>query len=336
MTLLLPDVQQTRTYGRLLAAKAHLEIAEGKYDQAVRTLQNGYADARHVGQGPFIVCAMVGVNIAEIMDHQVEQLIQQPDAPNLYWALSMLPRPLIDFRLASEVESSLLDLQFPELRELDKKSLSPAEWRTLLNKVLTDISKLDDRSRSPEAYAAMIAASTIQGYPRAKRYLIEQGRTKEEVEAMPVAQVVLLYTVHVYNELSDDQSKWFFLSASEAGNGLDRAVRRLGEAIAKREIIPIASVLLPAILSAKGAETRLQWNVAMLRIFEAMRLYAAAHDGRWPERLSDITEVPIPLNPCDGKSFIYQRQGNKVVLTSEQGGKGVPWNYEITLMPKAK
>ena len=74
----------------------------------------------------------------------------------------------------------------------------------------------------------------------------------------------------------------------------------------------------------------------MLRIFEAMRLYAATHDGQWPDRLSDITEVPIPINPFDGKPFVYQRQGNKAILTSEHGPRGMPWRHEITLMPKAK
>jgi hypothetical protein len=52
--------------------------------------------------------------------------------------------------------------------------------------------------------------------------------------------------------------------------------------------------------------------------------------------LGDITEVPIPINPYDGKPFIYQRQGNKAVLTSEKGPWGMPWRHEITLMPKVK
>ena len=77
------------------------------------------------------------------------------------------------------------------------------------------------------------------------------------------------------------------------------------EVRANREIIPLASLLLPATSAAKHAETRNDWNIAMLRIFEAMRLYAATHDGQWPDRLSDITEVPIPVNPFDGKPFLY-------------------------------
>ena len=68
------------------------------------------------------------------MSNQVQQFIQQPDAPNLYWALSTLPRPLVDMRPGAEAESNILYLQFPELRDLDKKKLSPEEWRELLKK----------------------------------------------------------------------------------------------------------------------------------------------------------------------------------------------------------
>ncbi len=120
--ILLPEMQQSRTYARLLSAKAHLEIAEGRYDQAVRTLQTGYAEARHVGQGPFLVCSLIGVTIAGIMSHEAEQLIQQPDSPNLYWALSILPRPLVDFRPAGEVESNFLCLQFPGAARLGQET----------------------------------------------------------------------------------------------------------------------------------------------------------------------------------------------------------------------
>ena len=109
------------------------------------------------------------------------------------------------------------------------------------------------------------------------------------------------------------------------------------ETIAEPEIIPFAFLLASGDLAAKvSAETRLQWNIAMLRIFRGDAALRCLHHGRWPDRLSDITEVPIPVNPCDGKPFVYKRQGNKAVLTSERGPKGCTWHYEITLMPKAK
>ncbi len=333
--ILLPEIQQSRTYARLLSAKAHLEIAEGKYDQAVRTLQTGYAEARHIAQSPTMVSGLVALTIAGVMSNQVQQFIQQPAAPNLYWALSALPRPLVDFRLAGEAESNILCLQFPELRDLDKKRLAPDEWRELLTRVMNDSYALQSSSLPREPYMASLTLLTISGYPTAKHYLVEHGRTAAEVEAMPVAQVVLLYTVKLYDELSDDQFKWFYLPASEGSEGLKHAGQDLREALAsQREAIPLASFLLPASTAAKEAETRSQWVMAALRIFEAMRLYAANHGGRWPDRLSDITEVPIPVNPYDGKPFLYERHGDKAVLTGEHGPTNWHRRYEITLKQK--
>jgi hypothetical protein len=335
INMLIPEIQQSRTYARLLSAKAHLEIAQGKYDQAVRTLQTGYAEARQVAQSPILVSGMVALTIAGTMTDQVQQWIQQPDGPNLYWALSTLPRPLVDLRLAGEAEAKILYLQFPELRDLDKKRLSPGEWRELLKRVMEGLYSLQSPRLPPDAYAASITLLAISGYPSAKQFLIEHGCTVAEVEAMPVAQAVLLYAVKLYDEAGDDQFKWFYLPATEAVAGLRQATRDLRETLAsEREIIPFASLLLPASTAAKEAETRSQWVMARLRILEAMRLYAAQHEGRWPDRLSDITEVPVPVNPYDGKPFIYERHGEKARLTVENGPTYFPRGFEITLKQK--
>jgi hypothetical protein len=338
IAVLLPEIQHARAYARLLSAKAHLEIAEGKYNEAVKTLQIGYAQARHVAQSQTLVSGIVGVTIASIMSHQVEQFVQQSDSPNLYWALSTLPRPLVDMRPGGEAESNILYLQFPELRDLDKKKLAPDEWRELLKRIVGDILKFSDNRDFPRSgdTAAMIAMAGLQGYPRAKQYLIDKGRTAAEVNAMPVAQVILLYTVQIYNEASDDQFKWYFVPGAEAARGQEQAERHFDATIRPKEIIPVAALLLPASRWAKEAETRCEWTVAVLRILEAMRLYAANHEGQWPDSLSDITEVPIPKNPYDGGNFIYHREGNKAVLTAEMGPRNWHQRYEITLKAKGK
>lgn len=59
---------------------------------------------------------------------------------------------------------------------------------------------------------------------------------------------------------------------------------------------------------------RLNRHVAILQCIEAMRLYAAAHEGQFPKKLSDITEVPIPDDPVTHKPFIYSRTGAEAVL----------------------
>ncbi len=67
--ILLPDLQQASIFGRLLAAKARAEIADGRFGDAVRTFQTGYALARHLGESPTLVSSLIGINVAGIM-HQ--------------------------------------------------------------------------------------------------------------------------------------------------------------------------------------------------------------------------------------------------------------------------
>jgi len=93
-----------------LALQARLQIAQGQYDRAVGTIQTGLAMARHIGQGPTLVQRLVSIAIAALMCGQVEQFVQSPNAPNLYWALQGLPRPFIDL-----TEQAVL--QSPDIRE---------------------------------------------------------------------------------------------------------------------------------------------------------------------------------------------------------------------------
>jgi hypothetical protein len=333
MMIGLPEVQQTRTYGRLLAAKARLEMAEGNYAQAVETLQTGFALARDIARGQTLVNSVVGVAIASQMTTQIEQYVQRPEAPNLYWALSALPRPLIDFRPGFETERNLLYLEFPELQDLDKKDLTPEQWTRLLDQHIEKWLK-DGRFFDPGSlmsHADLSAATlAILGYPMARQHMIERGRREADVEAMPVAKVVLLYSVEVYQELADDEFILMFVPYAEGYKSYPEPKFFSRH----QEVIPFAAELLPAVGAAKRAETRMEWTVAHLRIFEALRIHAAAHDGTLPDRLDDVSEVPIPRNPFDDKPFGYRRDGNRAMLTTEHGPAGLPWRYEITMLPK--
>ena len=59
---------------------------------------------------------------------------------------------------------------------------------------------------------------------------------------------------------------------------------------------------------------RLDRHVAALKCIEALRLYTTAHDGKFPNQLNDITQVPVPDDPATGKPFVYTRTGAKAVL----------------------
>ena len=315
-SMLLPDVQQTRQFARFLVARARAEIAEGKYDDAIHTLAIGYALGRHVAEGETLVNGLVGMAICGIMSRRVQELIEQPDAPNLYWALSRLPRPLVDLDRAAQAEMNAVHWSFPELRDAESATQDAEYWRKALIEFWQKFVHYTDRdelwdSKRPEALTALC----LKGYPMAKRVLVEQGMSPDRVEAMPAAQVVAVYTMRTYDEFRDDVFKWYYVPYWEARDKIREADRRVSESSREgREVIPLACVLLPAVGSARTAAARGDREIALLRVLEALRLYGDAHNGQLPETLDDVTEVSIPIDPVSGRPFSYELRGQTAVL----------------------
>ena len=134
-----PQVQQCRSLMRLLIVRTRLQIADGKYDAAVRNIQTGFALARHVSQGHALMHSFVGVRLRFEDGRSSEEFVQQPGAPSLYWALATFPRPAIDFRPGWEAEMDGVYFSFPELRNLDKASHSPERWNQLLQQTVDKV-----------------------------------------------------------------------------------------------------------------------------------------------------------------------------------------------------
>jgi hypothetical protein len=303
-------------------------------------MQTCFALSRHVARGETLVNGLVGIAIAGNAANQIEQMIQQPDAPNLYWALTTLPRPLIDLATGFEAESSFFDLQFAGLRDLETKNADAEQWRALLEKTVAgwmEIAPMAGGGPGFPANQAAITAFAVQGYPVARQYLIDHGRSAAEVDKMPVAKAILLCVVETFHEIADEEYKLMLLPYVEAEPFFDRVERKLKETKGEvREIIPFATLLLPALKAAKTSEAKMGLILARLRIFEALRLYAAGHDGNLPDRLEEITEVPIPRNPFDDLPFDYHRDGNHAVLDCKHGPPGLPWRFEITMQRKGE
>lgn len=314
LSMLIPEAHQARTFARLIAARARAQIAVGRFDEAIATLQTGYALGRHVGDGPTLIHGLIGFAICRMMSQQVQQLVQQPQAPNLYWALTRLPRPLIDVHEGIEAEMSFLWLSFPELRDPDDTSRGADHWRWTLNEFWRKFIRCTNApqmAKRPEVLTLL----ALKGYPQARRCLIAEGLEPEQVDALPAPQVILMYTVRTYDELRDDVFKWSYVPYWKAAAGVEAAKRRLRQsALRRREILPVAEVLLPAVSSFNVSLARHRRGIALLRTVEALRMYAAGHDGQLPGRLGEVGEVPVPEDPVTGKPFVYTRRGDAAVL----------------------
>ncbi len=314
ITLPLREFQQTRAYARILAPWVRLKIADGKYEEAAHGLQTGFALGRDLTKAPCLVCGLIGCAIAGMMNQQIHEFIQQPDAPNLYWALSRLPQPLIDLRPCFEGEMYIIPLSYPDLHDLDNKDYTPDRWQKLLQQTTESLYSWMSGPRAPEDEQLLGITWFLHGYPRAKRLLVESGRSPEEVEAMPVPQVILMGAMKNHDELRDDMFKWLAFPYPQSRKGTEAAelnlvrVSRSGD-----EVLPIASTLLPAVQSAKVAEVRIDREIALLQTIEALRLYVADH-RILPHTLNDVTQVPVPIDPVREEPFVYRRSGRTAVL----------------------
>jgi hypothetical protein len=325
--LLLPEVQGFRYVAVVLAVRARYEIAQGKWDEAARTLQTGYAVGRHMGKGPTFIHILVGGAITRMMDEQVEAWVQQPDSPNLYWALTDLPRPFLDPELAVEQESRMIDRMIPWIKRLDGPPMSAAEVGAAaaeMRKTVEAITK--DFGLVPPSELSKISQAffLVQGYGEAKRGLLARDRfTAEQVEAMPEFQVVCLYAYLEYRDSLDETLKWINAPNGLRHPGFKKSAEKFKQALTRLDRMFFGGALGPLsdIGGAIGATYvkvytvvgRTDRRIAALECVEALRLYAA-QNGKWPAALADVTDVPVPTDPVTGKPFEYRVQENKAVV----------------------
>jgi hypothetical protein len=328
-----PDVQGFRTVASLLHLRARQEMLAGRYDQAARTIQTGLGLGRHVAEGPTLIHTLVGVACVSNLLPAIEDWIERPGAPNLYWALTDLPRPLLSVRNGLEGERFYIDWLFPGYRarlEDPGAASSPARVQSSLQKY-AGLMDLDGAART---WKPLVIALKV--YPRAKRFLRQSGRSAEEVEAIPALQAVFLYEIHHYDVAYDDLRKWANLPYHEAAPYLRRALDRARAQSKEEGYSTLASVLLPSLDRVLAAPVRVERKIAALRCVEALRLYAAAHSGKLPAKLDEVKDVSIPLDPRTGKPFEYRLEGNRATLTgpAPEGDRADVNNfirYELTM-----
>jgi hypothetical protein len=339
IAILLPELSSLRSLGRLVALRARADIAAGDYTRAIHSLQTGYAMSRHIAEQPFLISALVGIAVGRLMNEQLVAMASRKGAPNLYWALTALPRPLVSLQKSLELEAQTVHLSFPQLAaaKTDDGTSSDADLARLLKKFQLFASLVggdsgDSQNVMADFFGNVVIASKIG---MAKKELVDRGYSEKEVDAMPPSRIVLLYSALTFDELRDEMFKWFNVPYWQARDGIGQAASALNKQGRLREIIPLARTLLPAIAGVKTAEARMQRHIDLLRVIEAVRLFASDHDGKLPAALSDIKAVPIPNSPITGKAFDYRVENGVGILGSAEPDKQFPLRYRLKLaMPK--
>jgi hypothetical protein len=331
----LPEAQQSRRYSRMLAVKARREIADQKFEAAIKTFGTNYALARNVAKGESLVHGLIGIAMCGIMFPQVTEYIEQPDAPNLYWALSTLPTTMINMNDALGVESNALELSFPELRDVETARRTPDEWRAISYRFAVELARNFTTAERPWPKPSFEELDTKceELAPIAKASLTKAGLTLEEVDAMSVHQLALAYFVRSCHRMFDDAAKYYMLPYPEAIEGVEASVKLINDPTDEtRPLTPVVGPAMDALKATRTAIVRTDRQIAVLRMLEALRIYAAAHEGQLPQSLADLTEVPIPEDPVTCKPFVYRLVDSKAILEGP-ALPNAPLHYEITMAP---
>ena len=332
-SLQLPHLSTFRRIAFAMQLQIRLKIADGQTDQAVELLQQGLYMGRSIARGPTIIQDLVGASISRLMLEEVESLMQMPDSPNLYWALTSLPTPMIDMRSSLEYEREMLFMELPVLRNLENEVLTPAQASATISYF---IKKLGGPGDLPFE-GALPLGWVMMHYSDAKQFLAQRGFSQQRIEEMPAAQAVLIYQKQEYQELLDNIYKWLALPYHQAQPHLEKGRQQFYEHLhAKGVKVNVFSTFMPALGRISFLLVRLDRKIALLRTMEAIRMFAADHSGRLPRSLAEITSVPVPADPVTGKNFLYKRINARnarleaTVSPAERKKRPV---YELTIKP---
>ncbi len=330
--MLFPELQGFRQSMNFLAVQARQEMAAGNIDGAVYTLQTSLQFARHIGEGTTFINGLVGIAIGNIACQQIEELMQLPQMPNLYWAFAQMPRPFVDLRRSLGGELLMIKREFAAFEPLEKGPVSPEQAKNVVDFLA---------SRSPywdiKMDKASLAAEFAELYPKAKKALAAGGMTEAEIAKMPQNQVVLLFALRELRRLNDERVKWMALPYSEGHEGLKR-VDDAAKLLAEKHDAPLFVTQFGAALNKVYlAQVRIDRRIAVLRCIEALKLHAS-ETGKFPASLNDVKSVPIPLDPMVNRPFEYRLDGDAAILTAPLYGnsRGNGWQYEIKLAGAAK
>ncbi|HBI42221.1 MAG TPA: hypothetical protein DDY78_05095 [Planctomycetales bacterium] len=326
--LLIPDAQVMRGLATALKVRFRAEVAERRFDDALVTAKTMFALSRHLGEHPSLIGDLIGMAIGSLTVGPLEEMIQQPGCPNLYWALTDLPTPFIDLRKGCQGEVVMVEAEF---RLLDENApMNDAQLKLFLDRVRSWYSAdtLNDRSIKGEPIDWVAAQAKNEDRVRAvRKRLIESGLVADKVKQFPAQQVILLDEKLEYEIERDERLKIMALPYWEAEKLQAAAPKEKGEHL---------FALVPALLKIRQARARLDQRLALLRCVEALRMYAAENDGKLPAKLSDV-KLPLPMDPITGKPFLYQLDGDTAILrgtppTGMENRPGYDVRYEVTIV----
>ncbi len=336
-TILLPDVQGMRTFaGHGLTLWTRVRIAKRDYPAAHQGILTQLASARHIARTPILVNRLVAENIARQALQNIELLIQQPDSPNLYWALALLPDEIGDSVAFLQWESEMLPRSLPSLRNGEPEMEDP-RWKKIAEEFSTFM--LQVSNVKPMSIKDGLALKSRM-LAEAKEYLVrEQISTEQQMKSWSEEAIVMRWILDLNTVINGRIEAAVQLPPPQALEELSNVMKVIDEETKK---IDAPASPFPASCRNIYLSTHLfDRHVKFLQTIEALRDYAASHHNQLPKSLEEL-ELHAPNDPLTGKPFLYELVGDKATLrtpeipdlTKEQQ-QSIPKSYTLTISGQA-
>lgn len=283
-----------------LHVRFRIEVAENRFDDGIRTAQTMLAMARHLGEHPTEVGGLLAMATAHLALDALEEMVQQPRCPNLYWALTDLPTPLVDLHKAVQGERIRVAAELRPLR--GDGPMTDSELDSFISRLsgtmnlAREQAGLPPRNLRPRLRSRADDRAEVDA---ARHRLVDAGQARDLIDRFSPLQVILLDEKRDYEVRRGERAKLMNLPLWQIED------RETGEEPDRDRFL---AELLPGIITLRRTQAALEQQIALLRHVEAIRLHAAAHDGQPPARLSDVA-VPLPDDPVTGRPFAYSTEG---------------------------
>ncbi len=264
------EVGPLQILGEALQARFRIQVSRWRHDDATHAAATMFALARHLGEHPSEVGNLVGLWTAHLGLDTLEEMVQQPGCPNLYWALTDLPCPLVDVRKGVQGERALVAAELRGIR--DDSPMTAEEIDAFVGRISGLLSYSRERTGRPPRSPRIRFEARVKDEARvlaARARLVEAGLGRLKVSLYPATQVILVNEKREFEARRDDRIKLLGLPIVD----LDRAAGAEGPASDGDNLF---ADLLPRIAVLRRTQARIEQQVALLRHVEA----ASAPRGR--------------------------------------------------------
>ncbi|HUU82907.1 MAG TPA: hypothetical protein VM243_05320 [Phycisphaerae bacterium] len=300
IAVLLPSLSHHRHLAKMLIADGRRLEAGGKYARAFDNYITAWRMGAHIGQGITLIEALVGVACCAIGDQATRDLVLRRDLP------PALLQKILDqtARLAETRPDMKRGVRMEKLFGLGIVDEFVSRPTMSLRNVHNFWNGDFDVNPPNETGWGVLEA-------RIGRLMLPDRTIKRHMNTF-------------YDELIR-RSELPAYEANWPGDWEEQIVR----SIPRWNVL--ARMLLPSLARANELGERLRTAAQMTRVIAALRLYAARHDGAFPDRLDELTDIlggaDDLIDPFSGNQYVYQPEGEGWMLYSvgenmvDDGGK---------------